>query len=90
MTRNDAINMLLELADELESIVVDITSGPAFANMANTVEDVLSEAEWLDMMELDMPDLLRAVAGFIRAGDSTQVVVDIFTAVASFVDEVTR
>ena len=89
MTRNDAILMLNNLAEDIDAGIVSQT-GPAFANLANTVEDILSEAEWLDMMELAMPDLLRAVAGFIRAGDSTQVVVDIFTAVASFVDEVTR
>ena len=90
MTRGDAINMLLELADELESIVVDITSGPSFVTMANTIEDILSEAEWLDMMELDMSDLLRAVAGFIRAGVAGKVVFDIVDTVVTFNEEVSR
>lgn len=87
MTRWDAINTLLGLVDELESTIVDITSDPTFVNMADTVENILAEAEWLDMLELDMSDLLLTVVGFIVAGNSTQVVVDIANAVADFSNE---
>ncbi len=89
MTRSNAILMLNNLAEYIDAGIVSQT-GPAFDTLANTVEDILSEAEWLDMMELAMPDLLRAIAGFIRAGDATQVVFDIFTAVVTFVDEYSK